>query len=129
MIGRIVRGIHASGNSSGRRCRPVRPEAEALQSSVMTDEEGARIIEEHRRRIASLPQAMRHYYSHRRANESIGLYRGPLRVTVEGVDEPITATGSIALQWLPTPRIVYQTELDVDPVTSFRVMGGDVTIT
>lgn len=38
------------------------------------------------------------------------------------------STGSVALQWLPTPRVAHHAELEIDVVMSLSMMGANVTV-
>jgi hypothetical protein len=106
----------------------IRVGRDRIHYMVMGDEQRGGFFEQQRVWVAGLPHAMQHHYSHSQANEPIGLYRGPLRVSVKGTSEAFDAQGSLALQWLPTPRVAYEAELETDTVTSFRLFGADLGV-
>lgn len=53
--------------------------------------------------LRSLPSGLTPYYSHRRVNQEVGIYRGPVLIRSGG--EEFKMTGVVSLRWQPRPRV------------------------
>jgi hypothetical protein len=91
----------------------------------MAEDQYDKLMERARTWAASLPETLYHHYSHNHANEPIGLYRGPVRVSFEGGTGAYSAEGHFSLQWLPTPRILYQAEVEIDRMSAVNSIGAE----